>query len=144
MSRRWCTQALAVVRLEMRKTFFARRGLWIYLLALAPVVLYVGHAVHAPRERQRLMRLARAHPVSRRALDSLQNGTTQEQVLEKLGKPYSQWNRHRRTQDGQKRTHTFYKYTDGQRDVTLHFAEEELIANELFGRPKSPRDPQGS
>ena len=27
----------AVIRLEMRKTFFARRGLWIYLLALMPL-----------------------------------------------------------------------------------------------------------
>ncbi len=35
----WWTQILAVIRLELRKTFFARRGLWIYLLALAPVAL---------------------------------------------------------------------------------------------------------
>ena len=40
MIKLWCTQILAVVRLEMRKTFFARRGLWIYLLAFAPVFLY--------------------------------------------------------------------------------------------------------
>ncbi|HEX4165369.1 MAG TPA: hypothetical protein VHZ55_07835 [Bryobacteraceae bacterium] len=37
----WWTQIRAVVRLELRKTFFARRGLWIYLLALAPVALFL-------------------------------------------------------------------------------------------------------
>ena len=30
-------QIYAVLRLELKKTFFARRGLWIYLLAFAPV-----------------------------------------------------------------------------------------------------------
>jgi hypothetical protein len=42
-------QMLAVARLEMRKTFFARRGLWIYLLAFAPVVLFAGHSVAVMR-----------------------------------------------------------------------------------------------
>jgi hypothetical protein len=37
----WTTQILAVVRLELRKTFLARRGLWIYFLALAPVALFL-------------------------------------------------------------------------------------------------------
>jgi hypothetical protein len=37
-------QVLAVARLEMKKTFFARRGLWIYLLAFAPVLLFAGHS----------------------------------------------------------------------------------------------------
>jgi hypothetical protein len=37
-------QIYAVLRLEIKKTFFARRGLWIYLLAFAPVLLYAGHS----------------------------------------------------------------------------------------------------
>lgn len=41
----WITQVLAIVRLEIRKTFFARRGLWIYLLALLPVVIFGGHSI---------------------------------------------------------------------------------------------------
>ena len=41
----WLTQILAVMRLEIKKTFFARRGLWIYLLALAPVVLFTTQAL---------------------------------------------------------------------------------------------------
>jgi hypothetical protein len=43
MNRIWLTQIAAIIRLELKKTFFARRGLWIYLLALMPVLLFVGH-----------------------------------------------------------------------------------------------------
>jgi ABC-type transport system involved in multi-copper enzyme maturation permease subunit len=41
----WIVQALAVLQLEMKKTFFSRRGIWIYLLALAPAALFIGHSV---------------------------------------------------------------------------------------------------
>ena len=41
----WISQALAVLRLEMKKTFFAKRGLWIYLLALGPILLFGGHSI---------------------------------------------------------------------------------------------------
>ena len=40
----WRAQILAILRLEVRKTFFTRRGAWIYLLAFAPVVLYAAHS----------------------------------------------------------------------------------------------------
>ena len=38
-------QIYAVMRLEFKKTFFARRGLWIYLLAFSPVALFAGHTI---------------------------------------------------------------------------------------------------
>lgn len=38
-------QVYAVLRLELTKTFFARRGLWVYLLAFSPVVLFAGHSL---------------------------------------------------------------------------------------------------
>jgi len=41
----WLTQMAAVLRLEMKKTFFARRGIWIYLLAFSPVILFGGHSI---------------------------------------------------------------------------------------------------
>jgi len=40
----WRAQILAILRLEMKKTFVNRRGLWIYFLALAPVLLYAFHS----------------------------------------------------------------------------------------------------
>jgi hypothetical protein len=49
MTKLWCSQVLAIIRLELRKTFLSRRGLWVYLLAFAPGVLYLGQSIHAPR-----------------------------------------------------------------------------------------------
>ena len=40
----WREQVMAIMRLEIKKNFLARRGLWIYLLALAPVLLFAGHS----------------------------------------------------------------------------------------------------
>lgn len=41
----WLAQIRAIIRLELKKTFLARRGLWIYLLAFAPVALFLIHTV---------------------------------------------------------------------------------------------------
>ena len=41
----WQRQILAIMRIDLAKTFFAKRGLWIYLLALAPVVPMLGHSL---------------------------------------------------------------------------------------------------
>ena len=40
-------QILAIVRIDLAKTFFSRRGLWIYLLALSPALPMVGHWLFA-------------------------------------------------------------------------------------------------
>jgi hypothetical protein len=42
----WQRQMAGILRLELKKSFFARRGLWIYLLALGPLVLTIGHSVY--------------------------------------------------------------------------------------------------
>lgn len=39
----WRRQALAVLRIDLAKTFFSKRGLWIYLLAIAPAVPMFFH-----------------------------------------------------------------------------------------------------
>ena len=41
----WLAQIAAILRLEMRKTFFSRRGLWVYLLALFPVFIFAAHTI---------------------------------------------------------------------------------------------------
>jgi len=41
----WRAQVAAILRLEIKKNFLARRGLWIYLLAAAPAVLMWSHAL---------------------------------------------------------------------------------------------------
>jgi ABC-type transport system involved in multi-copper enzyme maturation permease subunit len=40
----WRAQVGAILRLEVKKNFLARRGLWIYLVALAPAALWWVHA----------------------------------------------------------------------------------------------------
>jgi ABC-type transport system involved in multi-copper enzyme maturation permease subunit len=39
----WMRQFAGILRLELRKSFLARRGWWIYLLALGPLILSVAH-----------------------------------------------------------------------------------------------------
>ncbi len=41
----WRAQVLAVLRLEIKKNFLSKRGIWIYALAGAPVVLMWTHAL---------------------------------------------------------------------------------------------------
>ena len=48
----WIVQTLAVLRLELRKTFFSKRGFWIYLVALAPVVLFTVHSLVVMKRHQ--------------------------------------------------------------------------------------------
>ena len=55
----WWAQIRAVIRLEMKKTFFAKRGLWVYVLALLPLLLFIGHAIATSHEQERSARLAR-------------------------------------------------------------------------------------
>jgi len=45
----WFRQIVAIMRIDLRKTFFAKRGLWIYLLAFAPEVPMIGHWLFSHR-----------------------------------------------------------------------------------------------
>src|SRR6516162_8589647 len=41
----WASQLLAVVRIELKKSLWMRRSIWIYFLALAPVFIIAIHAL---------------------------------------------------------------------------------------------------
>ena len=41
----WTRQIAAILRMDLRKNFLSRRGIWIYLLAFAPVALIALHAI---------------------------------------------------------------------------------------------------
>ena len=49
MSPLWLRQIGAVLRLELKKTFFSKRGWWIYCLAAAPVLISLMHWLMARR-----------------------------------------------------------------------------------------------
>ena len=52
--RLWSRQVATVTRMELRKTLFRWRGVWLYLLALAPVVIIGGHAFFDRHQNDRL------------------------------------------------------------------------------------------
>ncbi len=125
MIKLWFGQIVSVVRLELKKTFFSKRGLWVYLLAFAPVVLFVVNSVHGTHERQRLAREAARHPISQAAFDGIRNGLSRDQVIEKLGEPYRQYSRYYH-RGGKKHRIVFYRYTDGKSDFAYHFEDDKL------------------
>jgi len=61
----WWAQIRAVIRLEMRKTFFAKRGIWVYLLALAPAALFCADSIAVIHDRDRRAEEASTHQISR-------------------------------------------------------------------------------
>ncbi|UCD49736.1 MAG: hypothetical protein JSW27_19655, partial [Phycisphaerales bacterium] len=139
MMKLWCRQIVSVVRLEMKKTFFSKRGLWVYLLAFAPVVLYMVYSVHATRERQRLAQLAAEHPISRAAFEEIKTGLSRNQVVEKLGEPYWQRTLYRHRDREEERSLVLCKYTDGKNDITYHFGDGELTWIERRGPDTLPK-----
>jgi hypothetical protein len=114
-------QILAIVRLEIWKTFFSRRGLWIYLFALAPVLLFTANSVYAPREQARLARIAETHQVALTNLVAITRGMSNSVVLEQLGEPYQRRNWNHPVEGGRVNERGFYRYTDGRSDFTFHF-----------------------
>jgi hypothetical protein len=93
MTKLWWAQIKAVIRLEMKKTFFARRGLWIYVLALLPLVLFVAHAVIVSHEQAQSREMASRseRPLSYQDLNSVKPGMTRDEVITLLGKPPSRF-----------------------------------------------------
>jgi hypothetical protein len=92
MNSLWWRQIEAIVRLELKKTFFARRGLWIYMLALAPVALFTAQAVverHFRGETHDAPSSVRR--ISDDDLGSVHPGMSGNEVIAKFGPP--QWNR---------------------------------------------------
>ena len=88
----WWLQIKAIIRLELRKTFFARRGMWIYLLALAPVALFAAQAIvtshfrgvgsEAPDNVRR---------IADEDMESIHPGMSRDEVIAKLGEPFFQF-----------------------------------------------------
>jgi len=135
MISQWLTQIGLVVRLEMRKTFFSRRGLWVYLLALAPVLIFLAHSLSELSERRERRALNAAHPVSSAALRSISRGMTIEAVVEKVGEPFdkAEFRRPRFNLD-------LYKYTDGESVFQFQFRNGELIGINEKDRDTIPKD----
>jgi hypothetical protein len=122
-------QVAAVVRLEMKKTFLARRGLWVYLLALAPVILYAGHSIVVPREQQRLARLAGPNPIPTIELRYVFNGISRDQLIARLGQPIHSRGRPFRSGPAERHMRQVDTYTDGKSEFTFVFVDGILVSS---------------
>src|SRR5215212_2869160 len=78
------TQAWTIARIELRRVFFARRGLWVYALALLPAVIFFGHGVDVKVRRESLARRGLTAPA---LVDTIRTGETADDIKKRLGKP---------------------------------------------------------
>jgi hypothetical protein len=136
MMRQWLTQIGLVIRLEMRKTFFSRRGLWVYLLALAPVLIFLAHSLSEIGNRKERQALNAAHPVSTAALRSIQRDMTAEEVVERVGEPFTKFEFVRRPNMSVEN----YQYTDGDNVFTFTFRNNQLVNINERDRDTIPKD----
>ena len=75
-------QAWTIARIELRRAFFAKRGLWVYALALLPALIFFGHGLDAKWRIERLSRRGLTDPA---LMNSVQKGETLEAVKARLG-----------------------------------------------------------
>ena len=125
MNRLWWTQIKAVVRLELKKTLLARRGLWIYVLAVSPVLIFIAFTFAMSAHRSRMQDLSR-HTDKRLTyadLQAVQPGMTKEEVISMLGKPSIRWqfteNRPIDPRTTENILHEHLTYSDGQDELQL-------------------------
>jgi ABC-type transport system involved in multi-copper enzyme maturation permease subunit len=85
----WWAQIKSVIRLEMKKTLFARRGIWIYILALLPLLLFIAQSVITSHERQQSSHIASQseRPLTYQDLLAIKPGMKSPEVVARLGKP---------------------------------------------------------
>ncbi len=125
MKRIWWAQIKAVVRLEMRKTFFAKRGLWIYVVAALPVLLFIAYAVASSSQQRNRAGVAGhgSRPLTYQDLMAVKTGMTNDEVRAILGKPpvTFNWSEDRPAENEKGVTlnilHEEYRYSDGQNDL---------------------------
>ena len=125
-------QAWTIARIELRRAFFAKRGLWVYALAILPALAFAGHALDVKLDIQRLSRGGLTDPA---LMNSFRKGDTLAAVKARMGKPEEEdmWMRTRRVR---KKT--------GTGGVTTHLIEPAVDARFVrlnISRPSYNDDP---
>ncbi len=125
----WAKQVLTIARLEVRKAFLSRRGLWVYLLALFPAMIFIGHGLDVKWKRQRWSQRITDHAL----IETAQIGERDTDVRMRLGPPLNdhEFGRRRRNRDRDEdnqadERHRTLQYFDGQRRYTFHFVNDIL------------------
>ncbi|HXR96971.1 MAG TPA: ABC transporter permease subunit [Terriglobales bacterium] len=134
-------QTSAVFRLEVRKTFFARRSLWVYLLALAPLLLFFGYSVQTRMESAQRQQLAAENqkPLTAADFAAIHRGMSDSEVLSRLGPPPRRITFRQRRRDNHDNIvvdqNQWYRYSDGSTDYSI------VIANGAVARIRSNTAP---
>ncbi len=134
MKQLWWAQIRAVIRLEIRKTFFAKRGLWIYLLALAPVALFLAHSLvemHFQRVRAEMGRQT-ARPLTEGDFSAIHNGMKREEIVARLGNPPESETEIRRiARPGQVEVARFesMRYSDGRTELIVWLKDGVVVGS---------------
>lgn len=126
----WLSQIAAVIRLEMRKTFFSKRGLWVYLVALAPVAITTIHSLVELTQMEQRRAFATARPVASEVLQAVKPGMTTAEVIELAGEPHVRREVIRPTNRSD-----YFQYTDGVNSYLFIFFKDKLT-----GINRSTRD----
>lgn len=138
MMRLWWAQIKAIIRLEMKKTFFAKRGLWIYVIAALPVVLFVVYAIATSTQEHRRTSVAgrSERPLTYQDLLAVKPGMTSQAVIALLGNPPVRfhWTDSRPAtpeQDSKKQRmikvqREAYRYSDGQNDLSIELTDDKV------------------
>jgi ABC-type transport system involved in multi-copper enzyme maturation permease subunit len=145
MTRVWLSQIEAVIRLEIKKTFFAKRGLWIYVIAALPVVLFIAYAIATSTQQHRRATLVAQseRPLNYQDLLAVKPGMTSQEVIALLGKPPStfHWTDSRPVKpesDSEKQRsievqRQEYHYSDGQNDLYVGLADDRVESINVQG-----------
>ncbi len=137
MTKLWWAQIKSVIRLELKKTFFARRGLWIYILALLPLLLFAVHSalVSAQQNRSREMARESEKTLTQQDLSAVRAGMTTSEVIALLGKPPLRFERSARRRhkadDVEDSPHEEYRYSDGASDLDVEFADGKVVGTQV-------------
>ena len=109
-------QAWTIAGIELRRAFLAKRGLWVYALALLPALAFVGHGIDRKMD---IQRLSRGGVIDPSLMTSFEKGDTLAAVKARMGKPAldDAWTRTRRVR---KKT--------GTGGVTTHVIEPAVDA----------------
>jgi ABC-type transport system involved in multi-copper enzyme maturation permease subunit len=154
MNKLWWAQIKSVIRLEMKKTLFAKRGLWIYVLALLPVLLFTAHTIVMSHDRERTRHIASEgeKALTRQDLAVIKPGMSTPEVTALLGKPPRRfhWTERKEPVEADKSEgegenkkddklqakpieidHEDYHYSDGLDDLYVDIAEGKVSSVSL-------------
>ena len=109
-------QVWTIARMQLRRVFFSRRSFWVYLLALFPSIMFLGHGIEVKLRQAGWA--SRATPAA--VLESIREGDNEEDVLKRAGEPIDDAT-YRRGPERDSPSGRHLRYFDGSRRWELSF-----------------------